>query len=259
MWSGTLSKALVHFYEVRLKKSDLVEFSNDEIAAFGLLSQIANEISSLSNLLSASHVHEGEIYPVDFAKLTQHNVLLRTLVSRVFEAFEFLVDLVQKNDGFRKEFLDLFARLEGRVERLKKEKGYALNRNLRNETAFHYKFDVAKKNVKSAKVDLDASMFVSKMDGNCYFTFGEQLMFVQRLARFGESDATLKEPEHLIEVLSMWTIKVIKLFKEIHSEVFGIVLDQADRTARKTHYFVEHDLVFDADVGCLPLFVRGSS
>jgi hypothetical protein len=253
-----VSQAIVHFHELKVDKSALSALSNEEVAIYGMLSHISNELNVFSNLLSTTRSSAEYSNPVSFAKILQHNVLLRTLSANLYEALDFLDDLRTKPKGVSEELDGILSRYYSRTSKLKKSIGYSINRNIRNEVASHYNYSDAKRNARAAQDDLDASVYLSSKDGNTYFVFGEQLMFVQRLIRFSEANAKYKYADTLAEDWLGWSLKVVKLFKDLNAEVFGFVTDKLENHEfRKTHYFVEQNMMIKNGAELLPLFVEG--
>ena len=83
-------------------------------------------------------------------------------------------------------------------------------------------------------------------------------MFVQRLIRFSEANAKYKDADALAEDWLGWSLNVVKLFKDLHADVFCFVTDKIERQEfRKTHYFVEQNMVTKRNAELLPVFVEG--
>lgn len=253
-----MKSSIVHFYEFSIKKSDLSGLSHDEVAAVGALSQICNELNVFSNLLSLCHEPDTRDKPITFAANLQHHVLLRNLSSHVFEAIDFLKEVVDYAKDSEIGIMQKFSEASAKIENLQLSGGHAINRNIRNEIAFHYKFSVAKKNAKSLPKDADSSVYVNELDGNSYFVLGESLMFFERLKRHSNSDKKLEDAEALSAAWLEWTLHAVRLIKDLQSEVFGLILDHLAISPRKTHYFVDPSYVANSKSGRLPVFCQAA-
>jgi hypothetical protein len=253
-----VSDALIHFHEFRLKKSELNSLTKEEKAIWGMLSYICNELNVFARLLRLSNRSEAQDAPIKFAADLQHHVVLRTLSSRVFEAYEFLSEASKKSRDVDQEILKLIEAKAVQIEQLGSAAGHSINRNIRNETSFHYRYKTALKNAGSLPEDADASIYISSLDGNTYFVFGESMMFIERLRKFSDADRKFEDPEVLAEYWLKWTLEVVKLIKQLQADLFGIVLEKLNKKARKTHYFVEAGFVAEENCDPIPVFVRNT-
>lgn len=254
-----MNQALVHFHEIKLKKSDLNALSEEEMAILGMLSYICNELNVFARLLRLSERQEDRSGPIKFASDLQYHVILRTLSSRLFEAHQFLDEVSNKVGNLRPDFSKIIRESAEGIEKLRDSEGHAINRSIRNETGFHYKFKTALKNVRSLSDDADASIYVSDMDGNSYFSLGESVVFFERLRRFSDADKKYENPESLAEVWLFWCLEVVRLVKKLQADLFGLVLDTTDSVSRKTHYFVNPDIVAEGGRDVVPIFLRSTT
>ncbi|UWQ37758.1 hypothetical protein K3552_01760 [Leisingera aquaemixtae] len=253
-----MSTSIVHFHEMRIKKSDLSHLSDEETAVFGMLSYICNELNVFSRLLRLSGEKENDGAPVRFARDLQHHVVLRTLSSRLFEAYEFISEVGKKARGINSDIFSLFQRSATEIEKLGASNSRSINRNIRNETSFHYKYRDALKNAKSLPEDADASIYLNELDGNTYFVLGESMMFFERLRRFSKADKKFENPELLAEEWLSWSLDIVRLVKKLLADVFEIVLDRLDTKIRKTHYYVKRGMVAESDSAFAPVFLRSA-
>ncbi|RLJ97977.1 hypothetical protein CLV75_4322 [Ruegeria conchae] len=251
-----MTESLVHFHEFNLKKSDLGSMTKEEIAVLGMLSYICNELNVFARFLRLTERQDDERGPVKFASDLQFHVVLRTLSSRVFEAYEFLKEATKKTEKLDPEMLALIQKSTEEIERLGASEGHAINRNIRNETSFHYKLNTALKNAGSLPCDADASVYVNSLDGNTYFVLGESLVFFERLRRFSAADKKFEDPEILAESWIKWSLEVVMLIKDLQANLFGIVLDRAKKVPRKTHYFVKSEVVAKDKRAVMPVFIQ---
>lgn len=249
-----MNKPILHFHEVRSTLADYADISRDDLAVYGLLAYINNDLNVFAKLLGNARSLESEDKPIQLGTDIQHNALLRTFAGKVFEAYEFLKSFPDREFQGTEKVMQTVARSAQEIEALASDEGFALSRNLRNESAFHYSFSTAKKNLQSAPDDLGASIYVNTIDGNSLFEFGEQLMFVQRMRRFSEANHRYEDVDTLTEAWLGWVRETHRLIRSLQSDVLGVMLERlADTPRRHRAYFVDPRLV-STSAQVLPAF-----
>lgn len=251
-----MSDSFVHFDEYYLTKSDLGSMGDDEIAVFGMLSYICNELNVFARFLRLSLPEKEVAGPVKFASDLQFHVVLRTLTARAFEAHGFLKEVVKNAQFTESEMILCIQRKAKEIEDLDDAEGCGINRNFRNETSFHYYFRLAKKNAKSLPGDTDASMYVNELDANSYSALGENLVFFERLRRFSDADKKYSDFEVLVESWITWSSKVVMIIKELQAELFGIVLERTGVEPRRATYSVKPEDFAEKNSAAMPIFIK---
>jgi hypothetical protein len=249
-------KALVHLDEISLSWEELKELPNDHLAAIAVLSYAVSETNALSRIyLCQSHEYLGE-KAIDSASNVHRFMIIRSWSSRLFEIEQFLRFGGKKpetSDELLKELAD--AALE-RLKEISVGEGFEVARDIRNEATNHYSFKAAKKNLSSVHNSADCKMYLHRQNGNCFYPFGEEVMFHARLNRRWKQISTKQERDRLFGQWLDWNIAANRWLAETHANFTNsLVFKPLDRNeARKRVYWVPIEFVGNYSERLTPIF-----
>lgn len=214
-------KEIEFLYKQSMRKSDFAGLDEDCVAALALLSFAISELNFfLRQYLFVRHQFDGpsELQSINFF---QHNVLLRTISAKLFEASEFVMLEGKYNKTKSAKLQAMLLRFQKSFRHLKKHPGYTLVRSLRHETTNHYKLKSARANIRSLPSSADFSFYHHDMQGNCYYPMGETVMHYGRVLRHSEELSV--SPVHLdrseFDLWMHWNIAALKWLRRVHTHI----------------------------------------
>lgn len=233
-------KDLAHYLEFNTSWSEMESWPEDHVAAVSVLSYAVSETNALMKLyLCQEHNQTGQ-RALDSGINIHKFLLLRTWSARLFEAMEFF------KSGCRKDFLsdaNLMALAEEALADFKgisSGEGYEVARDIRNESANHYSFKAARKNLKHVSRSMDCNMYLAKKGGNEFFPLGEAVMFHARLNRRWANVADKKERDDRFRAWLLWNLQANKWLQKVHAQFLNsLVFDALGRSGvRRKAYWV---------------------
>ncbi|WP_170596196.1 hypothetical protein [Ruegeria arenilitoris] len=254
-------KAIEKIIELPIYLKDLEALSVDEKALFALASFAASESNSISRLyLFSTHKTTGDEI-VDSAISLQIMVMLGYWSAKLFEFYETISDLAiskgTKNDNvirLAKESFDAFSGI-------KEQPGYEVARAIRHEATNHYSFKAAKKNLAYIPDNANCKFYLHEKDGNSWYPFGEEVMFVGRFNRAGASLNSREEKNQLLKEWLDWNLAATKWANKAYELIAtSLVLDRLpDRTARQKLLWLDPELVGEVNGRKTPIFLRSEA
>lgn len=130
-------------HRVNLTKERLAKMPAVERTALLLLGHASNEINVLSKLILMARKQPHAIRLVDHVEAAQTFVLMRLLIGKLHEAWEFFKARVQSDENIRSKYLSALSN-EAReaLKELNKHFGQgSVLSQIRNKISFHYKDD----------------------------------------------------------------------------------------------------------------------
>jgi hypothetical protein len=159
--------------------------------------------------------------------------------SKLFEVVEFYQMKGKYNrtkDAKLKEFAQHAASTYKGLSHLT---GHSIATTLRHEAISHYKLQPARMNSDFIPNDLDCSTFVYQIDGNCFFSLGEETIFEAKLERIASEIG-----ESSLDTLALWLewIKKTELWMQtMHIDLTKLVLGSILAQKRFENYGIEVD------------------
>lgn len=217
--------SLVHFHELPLKKGDLSTICEDRVALFALTSYAVTELNVFARLM-ISVMHEVERDDaINMATFIQQSCVLRIWTLKLFEFHDCLEKLSRGVGTSDSKVIELAKKaITSFDSEPKLHSSFKLARNVRNETAGHYSFKAAKKNLSHVGNSGIASLFVNQKSGNSFYPFGEEVMFIGRLNRHGASLSDVSDKLKTTDKIFAWTKAANSWARQVHLEVFQILI-----------------------------------
>lgn len=255
-----MNKALVHLEEYHLSWDELKTLPEDHLAAVAVLSYAVSETNALLRIyLSQDHAYV-EKKAINSASNIQRFVIIRSISSRLFELEAFLKEITGQDES-KKDQLRLLGRaaLVG-FNKLKNSEEYELARTIRHDATNHYSFSSAKKNLMRVHKGADCNMYMHRMNGNCFYPFGEEVMFHARLNRRWANISSKKERDQKFKKWLDWTLKMKSWLDEVHANFTDeLVFKPLGRNSvRKEVYWVQQNFVSKAKDKLTPIFLDKS-
>jgi hypothetical protein len=251
-------KALEKITVFPLRWSDLEALTEQQKAALAIVSFAVTEINCLMRLyLFSTHDLTGDDI-VDYSILAQSGVILRTWSSKLYEISTFL----RFSDSFNKTDDDVLKRLGKEslesFEEIQKKSGYTSARNFRNEVSNHYSLAAVTKNLKHVPNHVNCNMYLHKMNGNSYFPMGDDVVFIGRLNRQGESGTSIENERSLYEEWMRWNSEATRWLNDVHLRfVLELVINRLPgRVANEKLLWLDQKLAGNPSDLKIPIFLR---
>ena len=177
----------------------------------------------------------------------------------MFEVVEFL------KNGSRKHFCDdskLLALSNSALQKFDEISlgdGYETSRDIRNESANHYSFTAAKKNLKHVPKSMDCNMYLASQNGNEFFPMGEAVLFHARLnRRWANVQSKDQRDVHFRNWLD-WNLSANKWLSLTHADfVAKLIFEGLGRNKiRKKTYWVSSDYADCRAEKLTPIYFQG--
>ena len=122
--------------------------------------------------------------------------------------------------------------------------GYETARDIRNESASHYSFSAAKKNLDHTPSEMNCNLYLADQNGNEFFPLGEAVMFHGRLNRRWKTAVSKEQREELFLEWLNWNLNANSWLRKTHARFMSeFVFEALGRNkAVKKHYWVDPDL-----------------
>lgn len=251
---------LVHLDEFRTNWSELSELPDDHLAMVAVLSYAVSETGALARIyLSQAHDHLDK-KAIDSAANIQKFLIIRNWSSKLFEVIEFLELGGKKPKTKDLKVLGLANEALARLDLLEPKSGYNVARDIRHEAANHYSFSAAKKNLRHVHKQADCQMYLNRLGGNCFYPFGEEVMFHARLNRKWANLPSKAERDARFGEWLDWNISANRWLAETHAIVTDELIFKAlgRNSVRKKVYWVPSELVGRPKENMTPVFYEGT-
>jgi len=252
------NKALVHLEEFQVSWNVLRQLPEDHLAAVAVLSYAVSETNALLRIyLSQAHEHVGQ-KALDSASNIQRFIIIRNLSSRLFEAENFITSLASKDDESQNVVSRLAKDSSIRFSELRSGEGYFVARDIRHEATAHYSFSAAKKNLRRVHKGADCNMYLHRLNGNCFYPFGEEVMFHARLNRRWEKIQTKEERDSFFSSWLDWTLEANAWLDRTHAEFTNELIFKAlgRNQTRKATYSAPLEFSGHAADRLTPVFLQ---
>jgi len=179
------AEKVVSLQQFDLTADQFRQLPEDQQAVIAVLTYAVSELNALRRVFLSQRLALTEEVAINSAIKIQHFTILRTWTSKTFEAVQFLEnDLCSSKRKCKDQsVLRLAKSLKGKLKEIRGRSGYSLARDIRNETANHYSFSSAKKNLQHTRNGSDCNFYTHDHGGNDFFPVGEEVVFQARLAR----------------------------------------------------------------------------
>lgn len=251
-------KAIVHFHEFDVSWSELRTLPDEHLAAVAVLSYAVSE----TNALMRTYLSQNYTYVEDKAINSAINIsrflLIRSWSSRLFEIEQFLQFGGKKPKTDDPMLLNLSKEALHDFETLVSIEGYEVARDIRNEATNHYSFSAAMKNLSNVRKDADCKMYAHEMSGNCFYPFGEEVMFHARLNRRWKNISDQEARNKLFYNWLEWNISANRWLEKTHAEFSNalVVLAFQRKPFRKRSYWIPQNLLGKHEENIAPLFIK---
>ena len=253
-----MTKALVHLFEYQVPKSSLEQLSREQTAILGILSYAVSEVNALAKFFIIAQQDKTGENPIDIASMIHQNVILRTWSAKLFEVMEFAGTadkrLLASDDDLRVDFEEALLELD----ELKSTEGFSTARVMRNEATSHYSMKAALKNIDYMSEDAECNLYLGELNGNSFYPFGEELMFVARMSRQGKNSRSKAERLAQFWDWHDWNIAMNDWLSRLHFRVVKtLFLDsETEIFARHKAYWVPPSMLSEMDTNIAPLFFK---
>ena len=253
-----MTQALVHLDEFETSWSELKKLPKEHLAAIGVLSYAVSETNALARIYLCQSHDYTEQKPLDSISNIHRFLIIRTWSAKLFEAIEFLRFGGRKSKTSDLQLLSLSKTAIKKFDGLKQASGYSIARDIRNEAANHYSFEAAQKNIDSVHASADCNLYLHDVGGNCFYPFGEELMFHARLNRKWKNVSTKVEKDALFNEWLDWNLAANKCLDETHADFTNeLVFRGLSRNQfRPKKYWAPMSYVGDVSERKTPLFLR---
>lgn len=250
-------RALVHFKEIRVERSELKNCSDDAVAIYGVTSYAITESHVMARIVLASLHSEQPDDEINVAAFIHYLAVLRVWVAKLFEYHEML-DNVSKTGGCKDvAVINLAKHCLNDFATLRADKGYELARDVRHETASHYSIKAAKKNIQYLGKTYENRIFLSEKASNSFYPFGEELMFSARLNRFANGRFDTSSRSQFVTDLFAWCKLANGWLAKCHAQIFQELISPhiKKKVFKRQSYWVDSRLVGDTPTDfCVPVF-----
>jgi hypothetical protein len=249
---------LEYIYKIRITQDDIASLPEDQAACLGVLSFAASESNVLRRTyLHASHDNQNDT-TLDSGLFVQRFTLLRIMSAKLFEIEEFLRFEGKNNRTADQTVLSLAEAALSDFEKLKDSDGYRVARKMRHEATNHYSFKAAKRNLKHLPKDANCSLFLHEKNGNSYYPFGEELMFMAGVSAFVGGGKTTEDKLELFRTWFDWTKDAGAWLDRVNYDFHRkIVLSRfPDKVARQEVKWLSPQLAASHEAAKIPLFLR---
>lgn len=249
---------IVRFKEYRIRESELEHLDELKLSVLAVLSFAVSEMNALARIYITTMDAEGHGKAIEAGINIQKQTIMRTWSAKVFEALEFLEGLPQSGKNVDDDFLDFRRFAVSQIEELKSQPGFQILRALRHEAANHYSLKAARKSLKASNGSRDATFYLHELDGNSFFAYGEEVLFLQRLERL-RVDLSIPDEDagKLLDEWISWAIKVKHAVAQALLYFFDRFLwSKLDKKFQDQIYYVDKGLVAARGEISIPLLVR---
>lgn len=252
------NQAIKKLATYRLRWSELDQMNVDDRALFAFACLAVSEISILRrlNLLSLYTVDDNK--HLEAAAELQRNLLLRVSTGKIFEfsqAFEEKIYPSKKFSAAARSHVEIAWKS---IEQQRKSRGYKIAEKIRNKVGFHYDFGQIKAQSSQSEGDIDASLYFTEEDGNCFFPIGDRIAFgrLEVLGNIPPSPQNQKRDE-IAEWID-WEREMLRVATKFHQSLLeSLILPLfPGRLARETVVWFDTDLIATTGKSRLPLFLR---
>ena len=238
---------------IRRSYSEMTALPPEHAAFLGVVEYMVTELNVLQRIYLQADHREIESPIVEEITAIQRNLVMRTISSKLFEFVEFCDGVVRSCKS-----VTLSNLVRASVERfrsLDETKGFEIARNLRHESANHYSFKAALKNLQFVDEDTNFDIYAGKLEGNTFFPFGERLMFNARMDRHFDSTGFSDTGEYLDHWIA-WMLGSASWARLLHKQAFEVLWMEAHPTGKFEEESVRlpEALVVSLDTASLPLF-----
>lgn len=250
-------KAIVHLEELHLTWRQLNDvLSKDELAAISILSYAVTELNTLRRTflcLAADYESDKAIRAV---QSIQAHVFMRIVSSKLFEVTDFLRDISLPKSDCGAEVVGLSKDALRKLDELPQTKGFQVARRIRHEATNHFSLKAALKNIPYVKDDANCDLYFHKLNGNCFYPVGEEVMFGGQLERCGVSYSGPEDEGDVVADWLNWCIAANNWLEDILAEFYKkLLFDRLPpQGIRKSAYWVNPGLVADTDNVTIPVF-----
>lgn len=212
------NKKIMHYGELIIPKSDLDKLGKEELAFLSTLAFAIDEISVFQKLTTHSM---GAMPNDDSLKAMyqiQQNAITRVLCSKVFEAiriFDDGVKLLCRNGHI--DSVEQLKKSVKKIEKLKGDKSYALAKTIRDHSTNHYISSETVKNIEHAPDNAPMRAMLHKNQGNSFYPFGEEYVFLGRINRHFMEEREAAEILQEVRAWIDWSMKASNLLSKIFS------------------------------------------
>ena len=162
--------AIEHLVEYPISVREIKELPLDHQACLSVLCHAVSEANALSRTYISTMDAKSPDSAIEIAINIQRFTILRSWSGRLFEAVGFLETLVgQKPKSKDRLVQNLATEALENFNSLRSGRGYKLARNVRNEAAFHYGFDAARKNMTNVSDRANFNLYLHEMNGNSFY------------------------------------------------------------------------------------------
>lgn len=251
---GVENLAIEHITHLNLTLRDFDHMDEDTRAGILLLCHASNECNMLMRMHLACSFEETKNNAVDSMAWGIQFFIIRTWTAKAFEA----IDMLQScgRDSATGTWASECRSIIASISALDNLTGYNIARDIRNEVANHFSHGAAKKNLRHINADADMSIFLSEQNGNCYYSGGDNAIFIARLSRH-QKGKQLSVADTVNSWLD-WVLKVTDVISLATSSlILKYLLDRTpDRTGKHIAAYVPFSMVHTTGCPSFPVFVR---
>ncbi len=245
-----------YFTKFSLSKAQISELSVESRALIALSSHALNEVNVFLRMhLMSQHQETGQ-EPIDELINIQKNVILRNWSAKLFEFKKTLTEVAEATRAIKDpEVKDIVSGALVKFDEIFNTRGFGLAELLRKKATNHYDFFDTRGLVSD---DVDMSIFLHDMQGNCVYPYGESVFFYRRLHRevekIKEEDAASKLSESWID----WNIATTNWLSETHSLFLErLIFDKFPQIKQdESSVYLDPQLVAFTDQPTLPVISR---
>jgi len=248
--------ALQHFIELPVSMCELEKVSKDALAFYSITSYATSELNVIARvLLACLHPLEKET-AINAAGFIQSSCVTRMWTLKLFELYDCVEGIGHGKSTQNREVSQVALKAVTSFEHLKSDDGFNLARAIRHEATGHYSLNAARKNLDFVDSKAMATLYTQKRSGNSFYPFGEEVMFVGRLNRFGKDFPSDGQRRELVNTLLEWNKLANGWAHDLHTMVFNqlIAPHLKNPSKRKRSYWVSPEKVGELKDFNVPLF-----
>ncbi len=176
---------IIHLAKLKMSKSDLAKIDKRELAFLSTIAFAIDEISVIQKLYAQSISLQPRNEELLLMSAIQQNTIARVLSSKLYEAIglfdKYQVTLKRKGD---QEAVEALASHQAALVGIKKLPGYPMAKFIRDHVTNHYLHQETEKNIEYVSEKAQYVAFLHEMQGNSYYPFGEEVVFLGRVGRY---------------------------------------------------------------------------